>query len=122
MTDATSVVEQYIAAWNETDPAGRRAAVARLWTRDGSYVDPMGTAAGHEAIDGYIAAAQGMFPGHTFRLAGPIDAHHHLVRFTWELVAAPDAEPLVVGFDVVELTEDGRLRAVHGFLDKVPAA
>jgi hypothetical protein len=30
-------------------------------------------------------------------------------------------EPLVVGFDVAVLTEDGRIAAIHGFLDKVPA-
>ena len=28
----------------------------------------------------------------------------------------------MIGFDVVVLSEDGRIASVHGFLDKVPAA
>jgi hypothetical protein len=31
-------------------------------------------------------------------------------------------EPVAVGFDVVVTADDGRLRAVYGFLDKAPAA
>ena len=38
----------------------------------------------------------------------------------WELGPA-GAEAIVVGFDVAVLAEDGRMEAVHGFLDKVPA-
>jgi hypothetical protein len=56
-----------------------------------------------------------------FRIAGPVDAHHNLARFTWEMAPAPSAEAVVVGFDVAVLTDDGRIRQVHGFLDKVPA-
>jgi hypothetical protein len=56
----------------------------------------------------------------TFRLAGPVDAHHDQARFTWEL--GPDgADALVVGFDVAQRDSDGRLALVLGFLDKVPA-
>jgi hypothetical protein len=52
-------------------------------------------------------------------LGRPVDAHHDLARFTWEL-GPVDAEPLVIGFDVAVLSDDGRIRTVHGFLDKVP--
>ncbi len=63
-----------------------------------------------------------MFPGHVFRLAGDVDAHHGIARFGWELVPATGGEPLVVGFDVAVAAADGRLRGVYGFLDRVPAA
>ncbi|WP_248963259.1 nuclear transport factor 2 family protein [Sphaerisporangium perillae] len=122
MSDVNELVNQYIAAWNQTDPAARRAAVDRLWAEDGTYVDPLAVAEGRAAIDATIAAVQEQFPGFVFRLAGPVDAHHNLARFTWQLAPAPDAESLVDGFDVAVLTEDGRLRDVHGFLDKVPTA
>ena len=52
---------------------------------------------------------------------GPVDANHHQARFTWHLGPA-SGEPVVIGFDVVVLDGDGRIRSVHGFLDKVPAA
>jgi hypothetical protein len=50
-----------------------------------------------------------------------VDANHHQARFTWHLGPA-SGEPVVIGFDVVVLDRDGRIRSVHGFLDKVPAA
>jgi hypothetical protein len=74
---------------------------------------------GWEAIDATIGAVQDMFPGHAFRLAGEVDAHHDTARFQWHLLPPGANEPLVVGFDVVAL-DDGRIRRVHGFLDKVP--
>lgn len=113
------VIDNYIATWNETDPARRRALVDQVWTDDARYVDPLADAGGKEAIDATIAAVQQQFAGLVFRLGGPVDAHHDIARFTWELGPA-GAEPIVVGFDVAVLAEDGRIRTVHGFLDKVP--
>ncbi|MEV0401465.1 nuclear transport factor 2 family protein [Actinoallomurus sp. NPDC050550] len=120
MRDIDQLIARYIDTWNETDPAARRAAIDELWAEDGAYTDPMGVARGCEAIDATIAAVQGQFAGLTFTLAGPVDAHHDIARFTWELGPA-GGEALVVGFDVAVLTEDGLIDKVHGFLDKVPA-
>jgi hypothetical protein len=120
MNDITALVAQYLQAWNETDPAARRAVIDGVWAEDGSYTDPMGVAQGRDAIDATIAAVQSQFPGLEFSLDGRVDAHHNLARFTWNLGPA-GGEPLVVGFDVAELDADGRIRAIHGFLDKVPA-
>jgi hypothetical protein len=120
MNDFDQLAQHYIEAWNETDPALRRRLIETTWTAEGRYVDPLVDAQGHDAIDATIAAAQAQFPGLTFTLAGPVDAHHDQARFTWELAQA-DGEPLVVGFDVAERDAGGRLRLVLGFLDKVPS-
>jgi hypothetical protein len=113
------IINTYIAAWNETDPHARRVLVELVWGADARYVDPLVVAEGKEAIDATIAAVQQQFPGYAFRLSGPVDSHHDLARFTWEL--GPDGEaPVVIGFDVAEMAGDGRIRSVHGFLDKVP--
>ena len=48
MTDFTPLAERYIACWNETDPAARRAAVDELWASDARYVDPALLAAWRE--------------------------------------------------------------------------
>ncbi|GGT23501.1 nuclear transport factor 2 family protein [Nonomuraea spiralis] len=116
----TELVERYIAAWNETDADARAKAVAELWTEDATYTDPMAEVAGHAGIAAVIEGAQGMFPGLVFTAGEVFDAHHNIARFTWHLGPAGE-EPLAVGFDVVELAEDGRIRRVLGFLDKVPA-
>ncbi|MCO5970129.1 MULTISPECIES: nuclear transport factor 2 family protein [Actinoallomurus] len=121
MSDVNELVGRYIDTWNEKDPAARRAAVQALWAEDGTYVDPLADVRGHDGIDAVIGAVQGQFPDFVFRLGTPVDAHHDLARFTWEL-GPEGGEALVVGFDVVVLAEDGRIQHVHGFLDKVPAA
>ena len=65
---------------------------------------------------------QRQFPGFVFRLAGPTDAHHDQLRFTWEMAPDDAQEAPVVGFDVAVVDGDGRIRTVLGFLDRVPAA
>jgi hypothetical protein len=120
MSDFAQLAEQYIAAWNETDPSARRALIDEIWSSDGRYIDPMAEVTGRDQIDAVIAAAQAQFAGMTFRLAGPVDAHHDQARFTWEL--GPDGtDAVVVGFDVAQRDADGRLALVLGFLDKVPS-
>lgn len=120
MTDFGALIERYLQIWNEREPARRRAAIDEVWTEDARYVDPLVVAEGHTAIDDTVAAVQHQFAGLAFRLGGPVDAHHDVARFTWEL--GPDGgEPVVIGFDVAVRADDGRLSAVHGFLDKVPS-
>jgi hypothetical protein len=117
----TSLAERYIAAWNETDPAARRRAVADVFAEDARYVDPLVEAEGRDAVAATIAAVQQQFPGCVFRLTGPVDGHHDQLRFSWELGPA-GAEAPVAGSDVAVTDEDGRLRTVLGFLDRVPTS
>jgi SnoaL-like domain len=116
------IIERYIAAWNETDAAARRALVGSLWAADGSYTDPLADVRGPEEIAGLMGAAQQQFPGLVFTLGGPVDANHNQARFTWHLGPAAGGEPVVIGFDVVVLDAAGQIASVHGFLDQVPAA
>jgi hypothetical protein len=120
MTDLKNLIDGYIAAWNETDDAARAEKIAEVFVEQIEYTDPLASVHGHEELSTLMGAAQAQFAGLTFRLAGEPDAHHDVVRFTWEL--APGAEEaLVVGFDVALIAPDGRIGAVAGFLDKVPA-
>ncbi|MGY1741499.1 MULTISPECIES: nuclear transport factor 2 family protein [unclassified Blastococcus] len=119
MTATAGHAERYIAAWNATEPAARRAAVEDVFAADARYTDPLVDVTGHDAIEATIAAVQQQFPGLAFRLAGPADAHHDQLRFTWHLGPA-DGEPPVTGSDVAVVDGDGRIRTVLGFLDRVP--
>ena len=120
MNNPDALAQRYIDIWNTTDPAVRRRQIEALFTEDARYVDPLVAVEGPEAIDQTVAAVQGQFPELEFRL-GPVDGHHNQARFTWELGPA-GGEALVVGFDVAVTGDDGRLRQVYGFLDKVPTA
>ena len=81
---------------------------------------PAGAAAGHAGIAELAAALRAQFPGHRFRRASGIDAHHDQFRFAWELVG-PDGAAALAGLDVGELAPDGRLRRVTGFFGALPA-
>jgi hypothetical protein len=117
----SDLLERYLACWNETDAAARRALLDTHWSEDATYTDPLAEVRGRDQLDATIAAVQQQFPGFVFTPAGPVDEHHRQARFAWGL--GPDgAEPLVVGFDVVLLDDAGRFDTVLGFLDKVPAA
>lgn len=121
MADYNELVQRYISIWNEPDAGARAKAVAGLWAEDGTYTDPLTAVAGHDAIAAVIGGAREMLPGMVFRVVGGVDGHHDIARFGWEAVPEGGGESVVAGFDVAVLGGDGRLRAVHGFLDKVPA-
>ncbi len=120
MTDATTTVDTYLAAWNETDAAKRARLIERAWAGDGRYADPMLEAAGHAALAEMVAGVQAKFPGHRFRRRSGVDAHHDHLRFAWDLVA-PDGGVVVAGIDVGALATDGRLARITGFFGEVPA-
>ncbi|MFE5194840.1 nuclear transport factor 2 family protein [Streptomyces sp. NPDC056601] len=117
-----TAVARYFEAWNSEGADARAEAVAAAWSEDGSYTDPVADVAGHEGIAAVIAAAREQFPGFAFRQTGTVDGHHGIARFTWELVSTADGSAPVAGSDVISLAEDGRIRTVQGFLDRIPAA
>ncbi|GIG86778.1 nuclear transport factor 2 family protein [Plantactinospora endophytica] len=120
MTDFKGLVDQYLALWNEPDPAARSAGIADLFVEDATYTDPLADVGGHAGIGAVISGAREMFPGLRFAPTGDVDGHHDVVRFGWQLVPPAGGEAVAVGFDVAGLADDGRIRAVYGFLDKVP--
>lgn len=117
--DATRVAEQYIAVWNETDAERRAALLESHWTADARYVDPLAQASGRTQISALVGGVQQRYPGFRFRLKGRADAHGEHLRFSWTL-GPKGAEDLIEGTDFAQL-DAGKLRAVTGFLDKVPA-
>jgi hypothetical protein len=120
MSDFTKIVDAYLAAWNETDADARLRRVAEVFAVNATYTDPLADVAGHEGISGLIGAAQGQFAGMVFTAGSPVDQHHDIARFSWNLAPAGAPEPVVVGFDVAKVDADGKIVTVFGFLDKVP--
>jgi len=118
MITADTIVDRYIASWNERDADTRRALVTATFAEDAEYLDPLLSGRGLDEIDAMIAAAQQQFPGHEFTLAGEPDQHGGRVRFSWLL--APTGEAAVAGgTDFAQLAADGRIQTVTGFLDAV---
>jgi hypothetical protein len=117
MNNATDIANRYIVLWNETDVERRRSLIARAWTEDASYVDPLMKGNGHGGIDTMIAGVQERFPGHRFSLCGEPEGHNDRIRFSWTL--AQGTTEVAQGTDFAVVTPDGRLKSVTGFLDQV---
>jgi len=117
MADVTTVVDAYIAMWNETDAEARRAIVAEAFGADGAYLDPLMAGEGQDGIDAMVAGAQAQYPSVRFELTSGPDHHHDRVRFAWRMVGSGGAGELARGVDFATLAEDGRLRSVTGFLE-----
>lgn len=121
MSNPTELIDRYIAVWNETDRARRRALIASTWTEDAHYLDPLLSGEGHAGIDAMVQAVQDNYPGNRFRRISEVDVHHDRVRFAWTL--GPDGGPALaqgVDFGVVSgaASEAQLLSAVTGFLDQ----
>lgn len=120
MTDPTTVVDTYLSAYGEPDPARRAELIEQAFVPDASLVDPPLTGEAHEGIDAMAHALQQQFAGHTFRWVSTVEAHHNAVRYAWELVDG-DGTVAVAGMDVGQLADDGRLVCVTGFFGALQA-
>ena len=114
------IVTRYLNTWNATDESTLTELLAEHWSDDCVYVDPLADVQGREAVGATIQAVRAQFPDSVFTPVGTVDFHHQQARFQWGLGPAGE-EPVVVGFDVVVVDADQRIRDVRGFLDKVPA-
>lgn len=119
-TDVAEMVDLYLAAWNEADPAARKQLITKLWADDGVYTDPLASVTGIDAIDQVIAGAQAQFAGMRFARGEVLEAHHNIARFTWELIPESGGEAVVIGFDVAAVNADEKITSVYGFIDKMP--
>jgi len=121
MDNLTELIDRYIAMWNETDAERRRELIARTWTEEACYLDPILQGEGQAGIDTMVRGVHERFPGHRFRRTSDPDAHHDRVRFSWEL-APEGGAPVVSGTDFAVVGKGDRLKTVTGFFDHVSAA
>jgi SnoaL-like domain len=120
MDNADELVARYLAAFNETNADARGVLVDSLYSGESTYTDPHVHARGPGEIGAFIEQTQERFPGYTFKLGSPVDAHHAQARFSWHAGPAEDPDRFV-GFDVI-VSDNGRIRSVYGFMDAAPAA
>jgi hypothetical protein len=113
-----TIVDTYLDAYGEADPARRRTLIERSWSPTGTLADPPFDAAGHDALDATFAAVQGQFPGHRFRRTSAVDSHHGFARYSWDLMA-PDGSVPVAGTDFAHVV-DGLIVNVAGFFGPLP--
>jgi hypothetical protein len=68
---ATIIIDSYLAAYGEPDPAQRRHLVEQSWSPTGTLCDPPMEATGHHGIDAMFAAVKDQLV-HVVGLFGPL--------------------------------------------------
>jgi hypothetical protein len=119
MSDLTTTVDTWLAAYGEPDGARRAEMIAQVWAPTGTLADPPFEGTGHAEISGLADTAQQRFPAHQFRRTSGIDSHHGFARYSWEFVG-PDGAVAVAGLDLAQVDGDGRLLRVTGFFGELP--
>ena len=85
MSNIESVIESYVASWNETDPARRQSSLAASCAANASYRDPVMVSDGQAGLDAMLAGVQAKFPGFVLKRISKVDSHNNAVRFAWSL-------------------------------------
>jgi len=117
---ATNLVQNYIAVWNERDARKRRLLIDQVFSDECIYIDPNDSVSGRDAIERLVEALQAKLPDLRFMLSGAANAHHDQVLFGWTLAAPGAATPASTGIDMAVLDGD-RIRQLHGFVNPRPA-
>lgn len=136
MSDARELADRYVAVWNEPDADTRRRAVEDLWAEDGLHLleppeeivkqaEEIGITAtlearGHDALVRRVTRAYDEFvaPGQfVFRRRGDVAALRDMVKLRWAMVPAGGGEVLAIGFDLLLLGPDGRIRSDYQFIE-----
>ena len=116
-------INQYVSMWHEVDPARRHEIVSALFAEDAEDYTHNLAARGSDEIIARVARAHQDWVasrGFVFRPAGNTDAHHHVIKFLWEMLPKAGGPIEARGLDVFVLREDGRIRALYQFSEPIP--
>ncbi|MEU4395563.1 MFS transporter [Kribbella sp. NPDC023855] len=115
-----TIVDDYFAAWNDTDADSRASRLQALLDSSVEIVDPDWTASGRdEAIDA-IGQARTKLGDLRLGLGEVIHAHHDTTLFSWLLTDPTATTPIATGFGVLR-TSGGRVIGVHNYFANQPA-
>ncbi len=119
-TTLTRTIDTHLAGYCEPDRDRRLELLGAAWQPDGQLLDPPLDGAGIETIADLVDAVLAHYPAHRFARTTEVDEHHGYARYGWVLTA-PDGTPAIIGTDVVELGDDGKLVLVVGFFGELVA-
>ena len=119
------LADRYVAVWNETDAAARRAAIAQLWVPEGEHYVRSLQVKGYEALEQRVIGSQEknvQRGGFRFVAAGDAQFLHGTVMFHWHMVPAAGGPVAALGLEFLVLAEDGRIAVDYQFILPTPAA
>ena len=111
-------INQYVSMWHEPDPARRREIVGALFAEDAENYTRAFAARGRDELIARVGRAHEEWVasrGFVFRPAGNTDAHHHVIKFFWEMLPKAGGPIEARGLDIFVLREGGRIGALYQF-------
>ncbi len=123
-TSFTELADRYVAVWNETDAAARRAAIASLWVPEGEHHVRTLQAKGYEALHQRVTGSHEKNVrdnGFRFIATGDAQPLHDAVMFHWQMVPAAGGPVAALGLEFLMLAEDGRIATDYQFILPTPA-
>jgi hypothetical protein len=112
MLEIEELVQRFVAVWNETDPAARRATIETLWAPDGRHLMGQQDVQGYDALEARVIAShersvvQG---GNIFRPATAIQTLPEIVKFRWDMVRKDGGELVSAGVGLLRLDDKRRI-------------
>jgi uncharacterized protein YndB with AHSA1/START domain len=105
---AESIVDRFVAAWQEQDAALRGAHLEACFAPDGLYRDAYGYVPGRDGLNVFIGNALKFMPGLTLRRDGAVRHAHGTLWYPWSMTG-PDGSVVMGGVSVAECTAEGRI-------------
>lgn len=109
-----SVVDQWFAAWSESDAAIRDAAVRRIVSPTIAMRDQFSAIDGLPDLSEHLAAVHRFMPGMRMTREGPVRQCQGMVLADW-IARSVEGQERGRGINVFTLTPDGRIDGVTGF-------
>ena len=112
------VLSRMLAMWNDRDSSTARSYIEDVFSEEVVFIDPTHDIVGHDAFEEMVKAFRLSLPDADLSLSSGVDAHHGLHRYHWEIRRGQ--ELLITGFDVAQISADGKIDRVEGFFGPIP--
>jgi hypothetical protein len=107
------VADRFFAAWNEPDPAARRAELSAICLDTVTFRDEWASVDGVEDLAAHIGTARQHMPGVRLERSGAPRHCQGTALVDW-VVRAPDGTVSRCGTNVLELAPNGRIAGIVG--------
>lgn len=117
MRDITDIVNNYVAVWNEGDPARRRQRIREVWPPEGTTCYRLMDARGYDAIEQRVIGSWEKWLAeekHVFRPKS-FKVHHNVIKLEFIMIRLPGEEVEASGLCFLLVNEDGRIEHDYQF-------
>jgi hypothetical protein len=115
--NTTNIANDYVAVWNENDPAERRRRIAAVWAPEGTSCFRLLDARGHDEIEGRVTTSweKWLSEGKYRFRPKSVSGHNDAIGCQWEMIRLQDGAIEASGLSFLLVEHDGKLRHDYQF-------